>query len=242
MTESTAAPPATAGRPRWDDYLEIFYNPSAVFARRAGTNPFIPLLVLVGLGLALYFATAAATQVVMEAELSRQMAKAMADNAELRAEQAQAMQQTMQRFAFIGVGLAMLVTPLLLGVVLWLVAKIVGSVASLGTAIVVAVFAYFPKLLEMIASAVQALVMDEQSIQSRWDVSLGAARFLDTSSSSAMLEAILGRIDVFTIWVTILLAIGIRITGRLTTGQAALVAVIVWIVGALPALMGAMRG
>jgi hypothetical protein len=54
--------------------------------------------------------------------------------------------------------------------------------------------------------------------------------------------ALLGRIDLFTIWVTLLIAIGIKVMGRATTGQAVLGAVLVWLVGAIPMLIQAMRG
>jgi energy-converting hydrogenase Eha subunit A len=47
---------------------------------------------------------------------------------------------------------------------------------------------------------------------------------------------------VFTIWVTALIAIGIKIMARATTAQAVGGAVLVWLVGALPALLQALRG
>jgi ABC-type transport system involved in cytochrome c biogenesis permease component len=47
---------------------------------------------------------------------------------------------------------------------------------------------------------------------------------------------------VFTIWVTVLLAIGLHVVGKIPKQQAAIAAVIVWVVGALPALLGALRG
>jgi hypothetical protein len=131
--------------------------------------------------------------------------------------------------------------PLLVGVVLWLVAKGAGSVATLSGAILVAAFAYFPRLVEGVVSAVLALVTPEQDIRSRYDVSLGLGRFLDPATTSPVALAFLGRIDLFTIWVTVLIAIGIRIVGRIGTAQAAIVAGLVWLVGALPALLGAVR-
>jgi ABC-type transport system involved in cytochrome c biogenesis permease component len=56
-----------------------------------------------------------------------------------------------------------------------------------------------------------------------------------------VLVVLLGRVDVFTIWVTVLLAIGLSVTGRIPRSRAAIAAVIVWICGALPQLLGAMR-
>lgn len=242
MTDSTTAP-RSAAKPatRWDDYLEIFFNPSAVFRRREGTNPFLPLLVLVVVGMVLYFATRSAMQPVMEAEFTRGMAQTMEQNPQITAEQMEQGREMSQRFMPIIIGVMTFIIPLLVGVVLWLVAKGAGSVATLTSAIVVAVFAYFPRLLEGVVQAVLALVTPEESIRSRYDVTLGVGRFLDPATSSPLALAFLGRIDLFTIWVTVLIAIGIKIVGRLTTGQAAVVAALVWLVGALPAVMGAMR-
>jgi hypothetical protein len=46
--------------------------------------------------------------------------------------------------------------------------------------------------------------------------------------------ALLGRLDVFTIWVTILLAIGLSVTGKISRNKAAIAGVVVWLLGALP--------
>jgi len=50
-----------------------------------------------------------------------------------------------------------------------------------------------------------------------------------------------GRLDVFTLWTTVLLAIGLSVTGRIPRRQAAMAAAIVWFVGAVPALLTALR-
>jgi hypothetical protein len=56
-----------------------------------------------------------------------------------------------------------------------------------------------------------------------------------------VLLAVLGRVDVFTIWVTVLLAIGLAVTGKIPRARAAMAGVLMWIIGALPPLMGALR-
>lgn len=242
MTEPTAParPAEKPGTARWDDYLEIFYSPSAVFRRREGTNPFPPLLILTVATLVLYFATRSAMQPVMDAEFARSMAQAMEQNPEFTAEQMAQGRGMMETFAGLAIGVTTFVIPLLLGVILWLVAKGAGSVATLGSAVVVAVFAYFPRLVEWVVTAVLALFTPEEDILSRYHVTLGLGRFVDPATSPVAL-ALLGRIDLFTIWVTVLLAIGIRIVGRIGTVPAAIVAVLVWIIGALPGLAGALR-
>jgi hypothetical protein len=63
---------------------------------------------------------------------------------------------------------------------------------------------------------------------------VGIARFLDPDTTSPLLLALLNRVDVFTIWVTVLLGIGLAITGKIPRGKAMIAAVIVWLIGALP--------
>lgn len=240
MTESAA--PAVTDRPgtrRWDDYLEIFIHPSAVFRRREGTNPFPPLLMLTLVTAILFFATSAALEPVFEAEMERGLAR-MAENPQVTPEQLEGARSFGRTMSMVMIPVTTFIIPLLVGVVLWLVAKGAGSVATLGNAIVVAVFAYFPRVLDWVVAAVLALVTPEEQIRGRFDVTLGLGRFLDPATASPLALAFLGRIDLFTIWVTVLLAIGIRIVGRISTAQAAIVAGLVWLVGALPALFGAM--
>jgi hypothetical protein len=48
-------------------------------------------------------------------------------------------------------------------------------------------------------------------------------------------------VDVFTIWVTVLLAIGLHVVARIPKQQAAIAAAITWLVGAVPGIIGALR-
>jgi len=49
-----------------------------------------------------------------------------------------------------------------------------------------------------------------------------------------------GRLDLITIWVTVLLAIGLVVTGKVTKGRAVIFGVIIWVVGSLPQIRQAM--
>jgi len=105
----------------------------------------------------------------------------------------------------------------------------------------VASFAFMPRIIEALVVAVQGLLMDPASFNGRWRVSLGIGRFLDPDATSPALLALVGRLDVFTIWVTVLLAIGLAVTGRISRGRAAIAAAIVWLLGAAPLLLQASR-
>jgi len=99
----------------------------------------------------------------------------------------------------------------------------------------------FPRLVESVVAATQALLMDESKLTSRFSVSLGLGRFLDPESTNAALLAFVGRVDLFTLWITLLIAIGLKTMGRLSTGSAAVGATVVWLLGAIPAVLQGLR-
>jgi len=222
---------------RIDDYLDVFVSPSKLFERRSDGKFGQALVVLVVLVAILFFATKSAMAPIMDAE----MAKGMAANPNLTAEQIEGM----KKFGGIAFGASLIVgTPiavLLLGLVIFLVAKMVGQGMSYAQGATIATFSMFPRVVDSIVSAVQALLMDESQLTSRYSVSLGLGRLMDSPTANPVLLALVGRLDVFTIWVTILIAIGLKVMARATAAQAAIGAVIVWIVGALPTVLGALR-
>ncbi len=223
-----------------DDFMDIFYAPSAVFARRANASFWIPLLIISVLLGVIYFANRDLIDPIVEAEFARGMAK----NAQ--AQQMTADQMATARkfagtlgmiFAFIGPPIAML----LLGVVVWIVGKFFDAKQTMNAAIVVAVFSYVPRVIEGVVNRVEGLLIDTSNLNSRYSLTLGLGRFFDPDTASPILLGLVGRIDVFTIWITVLIAIGFAVTGKISRGKAAIAAAIVWVVGALPTLASALR-
>jgi hypothetical protein len=153
--------------------------------------------------------------------------------------------ETARKFAgslapvFILIGLP--VGVFILGAVIWLAARLVGGRMGYAQGATIATFAFYPRIVEGIANGVQALLMDEGNLISRLSVSLGVGRFLDPRSTGAAALALLGRIDLFTLWATLLVGIGIKQIAKTTTGQAVGAAAMVWLVGCLPVLIQAMR-
>jgi hypothetical protein len=125
-----------------------------------------------------------------------------------------------------------------LGVVIWIVGKFFDSKQTVNAAIVVAVFSYVPRVVEGVVTRIEGLIIDPSTINGRYSLSLGLGRFFDPDTASPILLGLIGRIDVFTIWITVLIAIGIAVTGKISRGRAAIAAAIVWLVGALPTLAG----
>ncbi len=239
MTTSPAAPDEPASV--WADFLEIFYAPAEVFARRRDDPKFgLALLVLVAAVLVTYFATRGAMEPIFDAEIHRGMAAAVRANPQLTTEQTERFMETARKFLPVNLTLFVLFVPFLLGVLLWLAGKVVEARQTLTQAVMVATYAYFPRLLEAIVNALQALVLPDERLVSRYSVTLGPGRFLDPDSQQLLLS-IVGRLDLFTLWVTALLAIGLSVTGRIPRGRAAIAAALVWVVGGLFGVWGAVR-
>jgi hypothetical protein len=90
-------------------------------------------------------------------------------------------------------------------------------------------------------NGIQGLVLDPSQMDGRFRITFGPGRFLDPDTVSPLLVALVGRLDVFTIWITVLVAIGLSVTGRIPVGRAAIAAAIVWLAGGLPLIFQAIR-
>ncbi len=225
----------------WEDFVDIFYAPSSVFARRAEGKFGLPLLFLVVVGTVLFFLTKNATQPIMDAEFARQSAKMMAKNPNMTAEQLSQGRGFFEMFAplFFAIGITFSVFGT--GVVLWLVGKLFDAKESVTAAIMIATYSEVPRLVQILTNAAQGLVMSPEKLNSMNAVGFNLARFMDPDGASLVLIALAGRVDVFTIWVTVLLAIGLHVVGRIPKQLAGIAAGITWVVGALPAVFGALR-
>jgi hypothetical protein len=226
---------------RLDDYLDVFVSPTALFTRRSDGKFGQALLVVVILSAILFFATKSAMAPIMDAEFTKGMAGAMKANPNMTPEQIEAAKKFGTMFAPIFILIAVTISPFILGLVIFLVTKVVGGALNYAQGVTIATFAMFPRLVDSIVGAVQALLMDESKLTSRYSISLGLGRFLDPATTNGYLLALLGRVDVFTIWVTVLIAIGIKVIAKTSTAQAVAGAAIVWLIGALPVLYQAMR-
>ena len=232
-----AAEPAS----RWEDFIDIFYAPSQVYARRANSGFGIPMVVVTALLGLITIANSGVLQPMMDAEFARATAAAMRKNPQLTPEmmaQGRGFGEAVAKYgAFIFVPVGIFLT----GLCLWLCGKLVDAREAASAAIMVAAYAFFPRVIEGILNGVQGLLLDPATLNGRFRISLGVGRFLDPDTASPVLVALLGRVDVFTIWVTVLLAIGLSVTGRIPRARAAIAAALVWLLGALPTVFGALR-
>jgi hypothetical protein len=239
---STSAPPASA-KPAslWEDFIDIFISPSEVFERRRDSGFLVPLLVYVVLSVAIVVVGHSALQPIFDSEFARGVAAAAKKNPQVSAAQMEGPRAFMEKLTPVIAGFGAFVMPLAIGVILWIVGKFFDAKESIGAACMIATYAILPRILGSLLSLVQAFAMDPSSLNGQYRVSLSAARFLDPDVASPLVIGLLGRIDLFTIWVTVLLAIGLSVVARIPRQRAAIAAFIVWVIGALPVLLGALR-
>jgi hypothetical protein len=233
--------PETTPAAWWEDFIDIFYAPSSVFARRANSGFGIPMLVVTLLVGGIFLANSGVLQPMFDAEFTRGMASAARSNPALTPEAMERARSIGMTFAKIATFVFLPVGMFLTGLGLWIVGKLFESRQTLSAAIMVASFSFVPRVVEAVVNGVQGLLLDPSSLNGRYRLSLGVGRFLDPDTASPVLLALVGRIDVFTIWVTVLLAIGLAVTGKISRQRAAIAGVIMWCLGALFALLGALR-
>ena len=242
-TESPAVDGTLVGEPPpektslWEDFIEIFFAPSAVFARRRDGRFWLALIVYTVLFGILFYASQGPLAAVFDGEFRRGMERAAEAGNQMTEEQMAAARAMSERFAPIAVTFSIFVGTLVLGLVVWLLAKMFGSAATLAVAMAIAVFSQFPKILQGALNIVQGVVFEPDSLAA---VGFGPARFFDADTTSAALLALLGRFDLFILWPTVLIAIGLMVAARMEKTNAAIVAAIVWVLGAIPTVLPAL--
>lgn len=236
---------AEAAAPRaavWEDFIDIFYAPSAVFRRRENGNFFIPLAIITILCGVLFYLNTGTLQPMFDAEFDRQMSMAMRQNPNIPPEAVERMRGFTMRIQQVAMFVFIPLAILGVGVTTWLVGKLFDAKQTFRAALVVAAYSYAPRILDSVLHGLQGLLLDPAEIDGRFRLTLGVGRFLDPDVVSPLLLAVVGRIDLITIWITVLIAIGLAVTGRIPLRKAAIAAAIVWFVGGLPLILPALRG
>jgi hypothetical protein len=233
--------PAPAKTGLWEDFVDIFYAPSSVFARRSDGKWGMPLLFLVVAGVVLLFLTKNAMQPIMDAEFARNSAAMMKRNPNLTAEQLSAGRGFFEAAGPFIFGVFIAIGVIATGIVLWLVGKLFDAKESVAAALMIATYSEVPRIVQILVNAAQALFMSPEKLNSMNSVGFNLARFMDPDKASAVAIALASRFDLFAIWITVLLAIGLHVVGKIPKRQAAIVAAITWVIGALPTVFGALR-
>lgn len=233
----TAAPKASV----WEDFVDIFYAPSQVFERRRDGRFGLALVVLAVLTGILFWVAFRNLSAIFDAQWERQVGQIMAANPQVTSEQLEKGHAMQGVLAPIFSVVMAAVGPLVLGIVLWVIARLFEAQLSLRQGITIAVYSQFPRLLTWVVAIILGMVLAPERMTSMYSVMLSPAMFLPFDSTPKLLLAVASRFDVLILWATALIAIGTHVIGRIPKARAFAVAAIIWILGAAPAIWGASK-
>jgi hypothetical protein len=231
---SSAAPQTSL----WEDFIDIFTSPSEVFRRRENSGFGMQLLIVTVLFAIILLGT---KSLVFDAEMARQTAQVLKAHPEITADKIQGQMAMGAKLAPIFIIVAIPISILLTGLVLWAVGKIFESKQMAQTAIMVATYAFVPRILGTVVGAIIAYFSNPERLTSAARITVSLGQFLDPDKTSPVLMALLTRVDLFTLWQTALLAIGLQVTGKVSKTNSYIAAALVWLIGALPSVLGALR-
>lgn len=231
---SETATPATFGQV-FEDVIEVLYAPSSVFdrARHRGFGKY--LLVLTIIGFVAAGAVAGLVRPWMDATFDISM-QAAAAKGQPMPENAVAMARQVAGYGFYLTPLFVVTLGALLGGALLLVAgKIVQAPVRYGQAVLIAALASVPRLIGIVVSGVEALLLNADTARSAYDLSFGPARFLDPLTTSPVLMQFLNGFDVFNLWQLVIFGIGMSVIARVAKSTGFIAGLLAWVLGtALP--------
>ena len=242
MTEPVALsqPGQPANASVWEDFIDIFYAPADVYHRRENGNWFIPMLVTTVCMAAITWLTYGALEGAYQPIIDKAIEQVMQ-----RPGATPDLADSVRKYAAWQIKLAGVFFPLLIlavALLTWIVGKFFGSRQTFRAAMVVVGYAQVPRVIGAIVNGVQALLMDSSKVTSLSAIAVSPVRFISRDAVSPIAYAVLMRLDVFTIWATVLIGVGLYVTGRLSKGSATVAAMMVWLLGSLPTIRQAILG
>ena len=234
-TAPMSPPPAQASL--FEDFMDIFTSPSEVFARREKSGYGMQLLIVTVLAGLFAFANRGVMSQIFDVEFQRGAAKAMAANPQITMDQMNSMRGVQEKIAsFLGyIGTPIFI--FVLAFITWLAAKIVAAKVSYEQAVMIVTLAWIPRLVGSLVMTLQVVLMDTSRVTNMFSLSLSPARFMDPDAGNPKVFAIMGGLEPFSIWYTVLAGIGIAVMAKAPRSKGYTAAGIVFVVGlVLPAL------
>lgn len=213
----------------WEDALEVLWAPATVFDRSRGAGVGMYMLVLTAILAIIVVATKGLLQPYVDANYDLQMIQmAKQTGKPIPAEAASAGRTVAGYFFLVFSVLTPVFGGLLGGLTTWGGAKILGVPLTVGRGIFIATLSTVPRILGFLATAVQGAVMDTSNITSLFSASIGPARFVDGTSVSPAVLALLASLDVFALWGVVITAVGVSVVARVSRGTGWAASVVAW--------------
>ena len=240
MTNPSGGAPMAAPADKasvFEDFIDIFHSPAAVFARREKSGPGLTLLFVTVVCASFVFANRGVMSQIFDAEFQRGMAKAMAANPQISADQMNSMRGIQEKIF----GIVQYIIPplvvLFTAFFLWLAGLVLKTKVSFEQAALIVTLAFIPRLLGFLATTLQVLLMDTSRITSAAGISLSPARFMDPDTSNPKLFAALLNLDLFTLWYVVVIGIGISVIAKVPRSKGYVTSGVVFVVLSLPSLL-----
>lgn len=213
----------------WEDALEVLWAPATVFDRSRGAGVGMYMLVLTAILAIVVVATKGLLQPYVDANYDLQMIQMAKQTGKPIPAEAAAAGRAVAGYFFLAVSV---LTPvfggLIGGLTTWGGAKILGVPLTVGRGIFIATLSTVPRILGFLATAVQGAVLDTSNITSLFSASIGPARFVDGTSVSPAVLALLASLDVFSLWGVVITAVGISVVARVSRGTGWAASVVGW--------------
>jgi Yip1 domain len=232
MTEIVSFDPTPAAPPRqstaWEDALDIFYAPRAVFERRKDGKYWVALIILSVVGVAIYFLSAQYNDVVADMEFSRAMAEQVKKGVKMTPEaiaQTKAFAEKFKAVLVYMLPIFQVLSAWISGLIIMLLGNMMGGKMNFAQGATIGVLANFPEMLGRIAVGVQGLFLDLNTVTSKYSFATSAARFMAADSNKFLLK-LAALADPFVIWSAVLVGVGAFVIGRVEKEKAAVLAII----------------
>lgn len=214
--EGSVAAPKSGGL--FEDLIEVLYAPSTVFDRARNKGAFMYALVTALAIGALIFATKNLVAPWFGAQADLAIAQAAAKGTPMPDQMANATRASLPWIFVATIALNSLIGPYINALFLLAGAKFAGARINYAQAAIISVLAGVPRVLGSVLMPIQALVLDGEKARSMSDFALGPARFVDPTSMSPAVLAMLSNVDLTRAWQLILFAIGVSVIGRVSKG------------------------
>jgi hypothetical protein len=226
-----------------EDFVDIFASPAKVFARRAKASPMVPYLVVCVVMIVLFFASKNVLAPIFDAQIQKQMEAQMKANPQLTQDMIDKSKPIMNIGITIAGVVGVPIILLVMGLITWIVARFfMGGALTFGTALLITSYSWIPRILSGVIGMVEGLTMDVSRMTSPYQLSVSVARFFDPATMSNGLYQVLGQIDVFAIWGTVLMIIGLMYAGKLDKSKATITGVVLFVCGSFPAILALLTG